>query len=433
MSVLLAILIGGVALLLAMRGLDRVVRKYVFLLFVGHVLGAVANVWLYDDYYGYGDIDRYTLYGKLLSQLLSTDFERFFPQVMRVVFHMENTLPFEELANGGATGTLCGITGLCMFVVGQDKLAVCVLFSTFSLVGQLGLYKVVREVTPTSEHMSGLITTLFVPSVVFWSSGIQKEAAAIGFLGILCWGAFSLTQRRLISGALQVTLSVIGLGTIKPYILFPFVISVGAWLFTVRGGKKRWTTRSIAYSVMAALTGAIGIFLLGKVFPQFSIEGVGETAAHLQGAGEGVRTANDSSFSIGDANETSLSGQAQFIPFGLFNSLFRPLLFEVRGPVILVAALEMTVVTVLCFIIVSRMRKQSVRDEIRTSPLLVFCLVFVVAFGGGVGLATTNMGTLSRYRMPMMPFYATALLLSYRRSRAVATVEEFEPSSIATL
>jgi len=35
----------------------------------------------------------------------------------------------------------------------------------------------------------------------------------------------------------------------------------------------------------------------------------------------------------------------------------------------------------------------------------------VGTFSVAVGLATTNLGTLSRYRMPMMPFYVTFILL----------------------
>jgi hypothetical protein len=37
--------------------------------------------------------------------------------------------------------------------------------------------------------------------------------------------------------------------------------------------------------------------------------------------------------------------------------------------------------------------------------------------GVGVGLATTNLGTLTRYRMPMMAFYAAFLIVWYERCK----------------
>jgi hypothetical protein len=35
----------------------------------------------------------------------------------------------------------------------------------------------------------------------------------------------------------------------------------------------------------------------------------------------------------------------------------------------------------------------------------------VLLFGMAVGLTTTNLGTLSRYRMPLVPFFAALLVL----------------------
>ena len=54
---------------------------------------------------------------------------------------------------------------------------------------------------------------------------------------------------------------------------------------------------------------------------------------------------------------------------------------------------------------------RSVRRQIAADPFLVFCLVFVIAFGIAVGLASTNLGTLSRYRSPILPFFVVALIV----------------------
>jgi hypothetical protein len=52
------------------------------------------------------------------------------------------------------------------------------------------------------------------------------------------------------------------------------------------------------------------------------------------------------------------------------------------------------------------------------NPLLRFALCFTVLFGTGVGLATTNMGTLSRYRIPLMPLFGPIIFYLYNRAQS---------------
>lgn len=44
---------------------------------------------------------------------------------------------------------------------------------------------------------------------------------------------------------------------------------------------------------------------------------------------------------------------------------------------------------------------------------VVFCLAFALIFAFGVGVSTYNFGTLARYKIPLLPFYMTALGLIY--------------------
>jgi hypothetical protein len=64
------------------------------------------------------------------------------------------------------------------------------------------------------------------------------------------------------------------------------------------------------------------------------------------------------------------------------------------------------------------------------SPFLVSSVVFILVFGVGVGLATRNLGSLSRYRMPMMPFYATTLLVLRRRGREAIEEARTRPRAL---
>jgi hypothetical protein len=41
----------------------------------------------------------------------------------------------------------------------------------------------------------------------------------------------------------------------------------------------------------------------------------------------------------------------------------------------------------------------------------MFLLIFAIVFSFGVGVSTFNFGTLVRYKIPMLPFFVTALIL----------------------
>ena len=155
---------------------------------------------------------------------------------------------------------------------------------------------------------------------------------------------------------------------------------------------------------------AVGVILLvGKIFPRYALDNLAEEAARLQDYSKYNR--GGSTIQIGSGGATSLSQQLLFAPMAVVNALFRPFLIESHNAVALVNSLETTALLVGT---VRGIRAHGLRgffSLIFRSPIVSFCFIFVIFFAVGVGLSTTNLGTLSRYRVPMMPFYATLLLL----------------------
>jgi hypothetical protein len=49
-------------------------------------------------------------------------------------------------------------------------------------------------------------------------------------------------------------------------------------------------------------------------------------------------------------------------------------------------------------------------------PRILMCFIFAMVFAVGVGASTANFGSLSRYKIPCMPFYMIMLLLLYRNT-----------------
>src|SRR5690606_34796627 len=150
-----------------------------------------------------------------------------------------------------------------------------------------------------------------------------------------------------------------------------------------------------------AMLGVVGVGAmigLGQIFPQYSLDSLAEETANLQYQGERIQ--GGSSYSMGDGSTTSLAGQLAFAPLAVSASLFRPFIFEAHNAVAAINALETTVVLFLWVRILWILGARGAWRALRASPPLMFCVVFVLLFGLGVGLATTNLGTLSRYRVP---------------------------------
>jgi hypothetical protein len=67
----------------------------------------------------------------------------------------------------------------------------------------------------------------------------------------------------------------------------------------------------------------------------------------------------------------------------------------------------------------------------------MYCFLFAVVFGLFVGASTLNFGTLVRYKIPCLPFYAISLFLIYEkvkeRAAKKALQKEELPSEVTAL
>ena len=157
------------------------------------------------------------------------------------------------------------------------------------------------------------------------------------------------------------------------------------------------------------------IFKVGENSPRYSIENFAETAritaydvGRFTGRNAGSR------YDLGDF-EGNIFSMLRLAPAAINVSLYRPYLWEVRGPLMLLAALEG--LTLLIFTIIILFRVVWFKINVLNSPAAWFSLVFSLTFAFAVGISTYNFGTLFRYKVPLMPFFAILLVLAWSRSK----------------
>lgn len=396
--------LGVVVFYVAQRGLElRREVPVLALAFVMRILAAFAQVVITRGYYGGGDAMSYHQGAVAIAGLVSDQPERFLPRVMDLVFHGEPHFPIYFYGAGTPTGTLYGLTALVALPTQGSIYAICIAYALFAFAASRALYQVFRERFPEHLRVPILLAVMAVPSVVFWTSGIVKEAAAMAGFGWMVFGLHRLAQRRWIQAALALGPGLVVAALVKGYVVAAFVVAAAVFLYWSRalgpGGSFRLRPH---YIIGLGGLSILALVAFSRVFPQYSIQGVMEETVRLQEVGPLVE--GGSNYQLA-SEDRSLIAQIVLSPLALLTALFRPLPYEASGITGAVNVLETTLITGWLLVVLYRRRWRDLLAIVRGSPLLVFCVTFIVLFGVGVGLASTNLGTLSRYRAPMMPLF----------------------------
>ena len=302
--------------------------------------------------------------------------------------------------------------------------AIALLFAFFSFSGLWAMYSALYK---RYKHLKYLhLGILFIPSVVFWGSGILKDTVTIGALGWLTWALFHVFELRTkVTLALIVMIcSTLVILQIKSYIVVLFIPTVCTWLY-LKSIKSLQNTL-IKVVALPFIVFSFGAFVyLSSSFisnDEYNIENFAQKAAVTAydiRYGWGARTAGDGGYDIGMSDGT-LPGTLRLFPAAVNVSLFRPYLWEVRNPLMLLSALESLFVTLMVINIVASGKWRTVSRD----PFLVFCFVFVVLFAFAVGVSTFNFGTLIRYKIPLVPFLGVILCQARPAKGRMAKTEQ---------
>ena len=408
LPVLLVTVAGAVLVAACSTGLSRREQNWVTVSFFMHVGFACVQVPLMRSFFGMADMFGYIGYGEILARMMERDPLHVIPEVTALLLHNRPHLPLVIIGAGSGTGTMSALTAWTFYLLGPSAYAASIALAMLSMCGAIAMYRVFRANVDSAFRPHVAIAALFVPSFVFWSSGLIKEAVIVTGLGGILYGLHLwIREGRPVPGWALMLVGAMPILLVKPYILFPLILAAGSWYYWARSLKRGRVRIRPAHAVVAAVLSVGGIVVLGQYFPAYAFDNFAARTSELQQIGR----YGGSAFSLGGEAPTTLAGQFAYAPAALLTSLFRPFLFEVHSIPSLVNAVETTVLAVLFARILFTRNLGKVRCQIADNPFLVFCVVFVMAFGIAVGLASSNLGTLSRYRSPLVPFFVVLLLV----------------------
>ncbi|MCF8463879.1 MAG: hypothetical protein K9G41_03500 [Flavobacteriales bacterium] len=282
------------------------------------------------------------------------------------------------------------------------------------------LYRVFIEEYPDLQKELA-IAFLFIPSVAFWGSGVMKDAYTFT---AACWMTSSvygllLKRREIAFNLVAVLFSSYIMITMKPYIFVALMPGTLLWVVfnriqKIESGFLRVLSAPIIIMIGFVAGSIIFSQTSGRMESYGSVDSVVEKAIATQ---EDLKREayEGNSFDIGTI-DPSMSGMARKAPLAIFAGLFRPTLLDVRNPVMLISAIENTVLMLFLFYMFFKVGVFSFFKYIFSRPMIMFSFVFAVFFAFAVGLTTSNFGSLVRYKIPSLPFLLASLyMIRYHR------------------
>jgi len=389
------------------------------------VFGTLLNIAQFEFYYGQGDMfTYYTCALRILEILLNSPLDGLaiiFSSQSQIASSTIIDLPHQqylatEILFVSKIGSILGL-----FTFGSF-LGISIFISLFCFWGCWKMYETFSQLYPSSlKHFAYAI--LFVPSVWFWGTTLMKDPLSLGSLGFLTYYIFITFKKKKysIKNFLFILIfSYIILNT-KSYILLCFLPFALIWCFsslnfTVRIGHF-YLSKLLLYLVAFPLVLVI-IFIFISLINDF----LGERFAldNLFNTSEAIRElikaatldSDGSGYELGEI-EFTLTGIIRLIPLGINVTLFRPYLWEIRKIVNIPSVIEsfMTLLITI-WVIVKSLRNNSLLTSLRNKDV-IFCLGFSLTFAFFIGISTFNFGALVRYKIPLLPFFFSSLVIMY--------------------
>jgi hypothetical protein len=293
-------------------------------------------------------------------------------------------------------------------------------FSMLAFTGIWRLFLFFYQTYP-SLHKKMAIAILFLPTVVFWSSGALKDPVCMGMLGWFTYAMYNLFYRKkspLVNSAI-VLLSSLILFTVKSYILFSYVPFFILYLVNINLKQlKNYFLKFAAFVLIAALSVAGFVAMSGKLEEEMgmmTLDKLSESVYTQQKNFEGMSDRAESSFSLGVEFDGSLGSLLSIAPAAVNATLFRPYLWESKKISTLLSSLESLTLMLFFLFVLFKTSVWYFFTSIFKDPMVMFCFFFSILFALFVGATTLNFGTLVRYKIPCMPFFLIALILIYEK------------------
>ena len=387
--------------------------------------GAILIALIYQYYYGGGDTFEFFRHTKIINSALNDSFNTWLKVLTRQPFESNpevyNYASQMQWYGDPASYSVAAIGAIFGVFCGTNYMPIALLFAYFAFTGVWAMYRTFANIYP-KLHKELAIAFLFIPSTFVWGSGIFKDTLCLFGLGWMVYTTFRIFVNRDFSfkNLLMLLFSFYLIGTVKLYILLAFLPALSLWLLLSYSYKIKTAGLRFLVTILFIGLAIVGfLFFTGrfaKEMNKYSLERVAQTAASTRGWISYSSGDEGSAYDLGEFSPT-IGGMLSKFPQAVVVTLFRPFLWESKKIIVLLSALEALVFLFFTLKAIVK-NKGKMIARITKDANLMFCLIFSLIFVFAVGISTYNFGTLSRYKIPCIPFYAAfVVILLYQKEQ----------------
>ncbi len=277
------------------------------------------------------------------------------------------------------------------------------------------IFKSIKQLIPGMDK-SFAFAFLFIPSLLFWTSGFLKDTvilAAIYFY-ISSLASWLRTRKLSFDLILGVPICILILILIKPYVflvLFPASIF---WMLLayLKGLKDRLFLFLISPFIF------ILVFLMIVAVVKLGQSHLGEYGKfsnlleYAEGMREGFDQVSEPHKRIGEADvQSQFSWSFGDLMSRIWDVNLKPYLWDSWNPLSLANAIENFIFLLLSAAAMIRTALHPrLLLQVFRNPFVLFCLVYSLAFSIGLGVSVSNFGALARLKSAYLPFLWVFLL-----------------------
>jgi len=368
------------------------IRPVYLLLFFGlHVgTGLLHNVIAYRYYPEHGDIWNFYQWSLLARHRLIFD---------HALFLSDNDT-WAHITHNGIVWVY-----MILNTITLDSMIINTLLFSFPVfLGNIALFRLFRRRFPNATLAA--ITVFCLPSTLFWTACIHREAVLYMLLGFLLYSFDRLLTPTALSPTPNITpappparkhliiflISLLLILYFRFSILLSLLPALAAWLVA----QRRWPLRRL---LMITGSAFILLFVSILVFPNFYTSVAESITARQQ---EFAALEGHSRLSLPVMNGTWAS-IAKVLPSAIRNGLFEPL--PGSGGQIIYLAFSFELITIWLIIIVALPLKLAPSPSVpQPLPFTLFCLIFALSGLIIIGATVPFAGTIVRYRSLFLPF-----------------------------
>ena len=414
------------------------VGKFILPCFWVHVVACIFFALVMQFYYGFGDV-----YGYYTGALeIWNAFVKSPGTALELIFRSRENYSPTAIGMAPYTSfpgfalslnTVMKIAGFFSIFCFGTYIPIALVFTMFSFWGTWLIFVTIHRYFPELYKFTGL-ATLFIPSVILWSSGISKEAPCMFAIGLAFYSVNKLLNKEgFFKHALYILIASWVLIFTKNYIFYTFFAAAIIWMYYFFITNLSFPILKFMMKFFIIL-GLLAFFIYFFLVPDNPIQ-VSFMAGLTKGENlqELMTIANKMDGGTGytlPPVEFSAWGFLKSFFSSLNVTLFRPYLWETENILMLLSSFESFFTLILAILVIIKGGLGRLSKMAKDYPVIIFMLVFSLIFSPIVGFISFNFGTLVRYKIPTLPFFLPLLfILLLTRKSAEASEPEILPES----